>query len=119
MTVDGKLTTSSYTTTSAASTSTSLLQDSTAKTSGMTSKTKTTIIGVVVGIGGFAIAVGLFVVAWKIWGRKKHEEEGDELMSNIGREKESSMGSGPSNPFQSTLDQYHNPTRNLNASSNF
>lgn len=85
----------------------------------MSAKTKTTVIGVVVGIGGAAIAAGLFVVAWKIWGRKKNEEEGDELMSNMGREKDSSHGSGPSNPFQSTLDQYHAPSRNVNASSNF
>lgn len=86
----------------------------------MSTKTKNTVIGVVVGIGGFAILAGLGIVAWKIWGRRKNEEEGDELMSNLGgREEKSASGGGSSNPFQSTLDQYHNPSRNVNASSNF
>jgi len=90
----------------------------------MSAKTKTTVIGVVVGVGGAIVLAGLFVVAWRIWGRKKNEDEGDGLMGfrsgSAGHEKSNSVsGSGAPNPFQSTLENYHNPSRNVNASSNF
>lgn len=92
----------------------------------MSSKTKTTIIGVVCGIAGAIILAGLGFVAFRIWGKKKQTEEADGLMSygpatSSGPEKlGSSNGSGaPPNPFQSTLENYHNPARNVNASSNF
>jgi hypothetical protein len=90
----------------------------------MSPKTKTTVIGVVVGVGGVIVLAGLFVVAWRIWGRKKNEDESDGLMGfrsgSAGHEKSSSVsGNGPANPFQSTLENYHNPARNVNASSNF
>jgi len=89
----------------------------------MSTKTKNTIIGVVVGIGGAAVLGGLLIVAWRIWGRKKNEEESDGLMGyNEGaaaHEKVGSVGAaGTSNPFQSTLETYHKPA-NVNASSNF
>jgi len=65
-------------------------------------------------------------MAWRIWGRKKSEDESDGLMGmrlgSAGHEKDSSVGgaqAGPGNPFQTTLDQYHNPNGRLNASSNF
>lgn len=91
----------------------------------MTAKTRNTIIGVVVGVGG-AIALGaLGFVAWRIWGRKKNSEENDGLMDYdmavTGIEKpdpRSSAGIGPRSPFQSTLENYHQPTQ-VNASSNF
>ena len=95
----------------------------------MSSKTKTTIIGVVVGIGGAIILAGLAIVAWRIWGRKKNEDESDGLMgfrggSSYGHEKTGSASAtgGPApNPFQSTLENYHNPAKQtpVNASSNF
>lgn len=90
----------------------------------MSAKTKSTVIGVVVGVGGAIVLAGLFVVAWRIWGRKKNEDESDGLMGfrsgSAGHEKPNSgTGNGPANPFQSTLENYHNPARNVNASSNF
>jgi hypothetical protein len=93
----------------------------------MSSKTKNTVIGVVVGIGGAAILAGLFVVAWRIWGRKKENDDDDGLMgfrtgsAGQGHEKNNSVSAaGQPNPFQSTLENYHNPARqNVNASSNF
>jgi hypothetical protein len=90
----------------------------------MSQSTKTTIIGVCVGIGGAVVLGALFFVAWRLWGRKRIGDESDGLMGfrsgvNNGHEK-SNSGSGPAlNPFQSTLENYHNPARNVNASSNF
>jgi hypothetical protein len=91
----------------------------------MSPKTKSTVIGVVVGVGGAIVLAGLFVVAWRIWGRRKNEDDSDGLMGfrsgSAGHEKSSSVsGNGAAaNPFQSTLENYHNPARNVNASSNF
>jgi hypothetical protein len=78
----------------------------------------------VVGIGGAAIFAGLFVVAWRIWGRKKSNDDDDGLMGfrsgSAGQEKTSNVSAAGTNPFQSTLENYHNPARgNVNASSNF
>jgi len=87
----------------------------------MSSSTKKTIIGVVVGVGGAALLGALFLVAWRVWGRKRTEpEEHDDLMGTAyGHEKSSSTGGPAANPFQSTLESYHNPARGVNASSNF
>jgi len=92
----------------------------------MSTKTKNTIIGVVVGIVGAAILAGLFIVAWRIWGRKKDNDDDDGLMgyrngsSGQGHEKNNSVSAtGAPNPFQNTLENYHNPVKNVNASSNF
>jgi hypothetical protein len=89
----------------------------------MSPKTKATVIGVVVGIGGAIILGGLAIVAWRIWGRKKGDDEGDDLMefrTGSGHEKKDSNGNPIApNPFQSTLENYHNPARQVNASSNF
>lgn len=98
---------------------------SSAQTSGMSTKDRNTIIGVVVGVGG-AIALGaLGLVAWRIWGRRKNSDENDGLMeydmAATGMEKPEpgvSAGPGPRSPFQSTLENYHQPTQ-VNASSNF
>lgn len=86
----------------------------------MSTKTKNTVIGVVVGVGGAIILAGLFVVAWRIWGRRKNEDESDGLMGfrSDGLGEKPGSAAGAANPFQSTLEQYHNP-RNVNASSNF
>lgn len=97
----------------------------------MTTKTRNTVIGVVVGVGGAVILAGLAVVAWRIWGRKRGEDDDDGLMGfrsgNGGVEKglgsagqgSGSVGGVQSNPFQSTLENYHNPASKVNASSNF
>lgn len=78
----------------------------------------------VVGIGGAILLAGLAVVAWRIWGRKKNADEGDDLMDysrpDTGAEKTvGSSGGASTNPFQSTLENYHNPAKQVNASSNF
>ena len=100
-------------------------QDGDGSTSGMSTKTRNTVIGVVVGIGGAIVIGALAVVAWRVWGRKKQHEENDGLMaydmSSAGVEKSergSSAGGPASTPFQSTLDNYHQPGH-VNASSNF
>jgi len=102
----------------------SLDSSSKSSSSGMSPQTKRTVIGVVVGVGGAIVLAALFIVAWRIWGRKKNEDEGDGLMGyragSSGQEKDGSISTAPSsNPFQTTLDQYHAPNRPVNASSNF
>lgn len=68
---------------------------------------------------------GLF--AWRIWGRKRGNDDNDGLMYNDGTEGKSEVGAlgagstvtgNPRSPFQSTLESYHAPTQ-VNASSNF
>lgn len=96
--------------------------------SGMKEGTKKTVIGVVVGIGGAIVLGALALVGYRIWGRRRHNEENDGLMDyNMGTggvEKHEPSGSvagsqaqHPS-PFQSTLENYHQPGQ-VNASSNF
>lgn len=102
----------------------SIPNDNINNSSGSTeTKTKNTIIGVVVGIGGAALLGGLFYMVWRVWGHKKNPEDDNGLMDfqsgSPGQEKISSSGNTRSiNPFQSTLENYHNPAR-VNASSNF
>jgi hypothetical protein len=89
--------------------------------SGMSPQTRNTVIGVVVGVGGAIILGGLALVAWRIWGRKKHQEENDGLM-DYGSAIESKPETGGSltsrTPFQSTLESYHAPTQ-VNTAANF
>lgn len=88
----------------------------------MPPQTRDTVIGVVVGVGGAIILGGLALVAWRIWGRRKHREENDALMdygSTV--ENPDSGGAGSINgrtPFQSTLESYHAPTQ-VNTAANF
>ncbi|KAI5464582.1 hypothetical protein BGZ63DRAFT_421591 [Mariannaea sp. PMI_226] len=115
-----------------------LSSDDSSGSSGMSPKTRNTVIGVVVGIGGFIVLGVLGLVAWRIWGRKKINDEADGLMDfNINNNSTSyHSGYGPvekgepaslghegpaprrTSPFQNTLDNYHQPTP-VNASSNF
>ena len=104
-----------------------LNDESDSDTSGMSTKTRNTIIGVVVGVGGAIVLGALALVAWRIWGRKKQAEENDGLMAYdngySGAEKSEpshspSTSTSQRNPFQSTLENYHQPTQ-VNASSNF
>jgi hypothetical protein len=89
--------------------------------SGMSPQTRNTVIGVVVGVGGAIILGGLALVAWRIWGRKKHQDENDGLM-DYGSAIESKPETGGSltsrTPFQSTLESYHAPTQ-VNTAANF
>lgn len=95
--------------------------------SGLSSHDKQVIIGVVVGVGGALIIGAIGVVIWRLRSRKGSRSDADEaadLMSGTAvgtgnREKAPSPGAGHGNtPFQSTLDQYHNPGP-VNAASNF
>ncbi|KAM3511177.1 hypothetical protein MY11210_005167 [Beauveria gryllotalpidicola] len=103
-----------------------LNSDKDGATSGMPTKTRNTVIGVVVGIGGAILLGAAGMVAYRIWGRKKHSEETDGLMSydlsTNGYEKHepsNSISSGNQRtPFQSTLENYHQPS-NVTASANF
>ncbi|KYK61029.1 hypothetical protein DCS_02169 [Drechmeria coniospora] len=94
-----------------------------AESSGMSTKTRNTVIGVVVGVGGAVVLGVLALVAWRIWGRKKQLDENDGLMdfNIVSMEKPGRASSaGPhQTPFQSTLENYHQPTTQVNASSNF
>lgn len=95
---------------------------------GLSPKTRNTVIGVVVGVGGAIVIGALAIVAWRIWGRKKNTEESDTLMTDYspaGQEKvapDSSAGGSTvgaqRSPFQTTLENYHQPAP-VNASSNF
>ncbi|MCJ1232227.1 mucin 12, cell surface associated [Varicellaria rhodocarpa] len=89
--------------------------------SGLQTSQKRIIIGVVVGIGGALILGGLGLVAWRVWGKRHNSgEDDDDLMSSrsgAGHGKSSSMAEN--SPFRSTLDQYHNPTGQVNTASNF
>lgn len=109
-------------------TSTPGLTSGDGETSGMSTKTRNTVIGVVVGVGGAIVLGALGLVGWRIWGRKKHNEENDGLMdydmtATTGGVEKSERGSSAggtqrSTPFQSTLENYHQPGQ-VNASSNF
>ncbi len=90
----------------------------------MSTKTRNTVIGVVVGVGGAIILGALGLVAWRVWGRKKQNDEADGLMDynmNLAQQEKPEHGGSPPpqrTPFQSTLENYHQPTH-VNASSNF
>lgn len=91
----------------------------------MPAQTRNTIIGVVVGIGGAILIGAIGMVAFRIWGRRKHSEEDDGLMSydlsSNGFEKHeasNSISNSQRTPFQSTLENYHQPS-GVNPSSNF
>ncbi|KAG8408819.1 hypothetical protein J3458_019834 [Metarhizium acridum] len=109
-------------------TSTPGLTSGDGETTGMSTKTRNTVIGVVVGVGGAIVLGALGLVAWRIWGRKKHSEENDGLMaydmSATGGMEKSERGSSAGgahtqrSPFQSTLENYHQPGQ-VNPSSNF
>ncbi|KAM7208845.1 hypothetical protein V8F20_000723 [Naviculisporaceae sp. PSN 640] len=87
--------------------------------SGMTEETRNTVIGVVVGVGGAIILIALGFVAWRIWGRKKNQDEGlmDYSTPNDGKSEVGGSMSGRT-PFQSTLESYHAPTQ-VNQAANF
>ncbi|KAK0669590.1 hypothetical protein QBC41DRAFT_107093 [Cercophora samala] len=88
---------------------------------GMTPQMRNTVIGVVVGVGGAIVLAGLGFVAWRIWGKKKQQEEQDTLMddySAVGEKPDTIGSTSTRTPFQSTLESYHAPTQ-VNTASNF
>jgi len=119
-------------TTSSIATGSLATASSSSNNQGMSTNTRNTIIGVVVGVGGAIILAVVGLIWWRVWGRKKNQEENDGLMGYGGytagaAEKPESltgghtgtMGSGSSRtPFQSTLESYHAPTQ-VNQASNF
>jgi hypothetical protein len=73
-----------------------------------------------VGVGGAIVLAGVALVAWRIWGRRKSQEENDGLM-DYGHDAPKTEASGSTSgrtPFQSTLESYHAPTQ-VNTASNF
>jgi len=91
-------------------------ENSGSSSSGLSSSSKNTIIGVVVGVGGAILIGALGFVAWRIWGKKKQEDDDDIYDPNDNKERPSQ--STADTPFRSTLDKYHNPGP-VNTSSNF
>ena len=93
-------------------------EDGGSGSSGLTSSQKNIIIGTVVGIGGAILLGALGVVAWRIWGKKKHNANDDDAYDPNDIRKEASSSGSSASPFKSTLDQYHQPTP-VNSASNF
>jgi len=89
--------------------------------SGLSSKSKGIIGGVVGGIGGAILLGGIIFAVWRVWGRKRHQLDDDEdiMSSTTAHDSEMRQNAGGAAPFQSTLDQYHQPPRNVNAAANF
>jgi hypothetical protein len=97
-------------------------QNSSGNSGGGLSKSNQNIIGGVVGgVGGALLLGGIALVCWRIWGRKKRvSADDDDLNFNTG----SALGDKPApnaanTPFQSNLEQYHNPGGRPNAAANF
>ncbi|KAJ4357691.1 uncharacterized protein N0V89_002267 [Didymosphaeria variabile] len=86
---------------------------------GLSSTNKSIIGGVVGGVGGAILLGGIAIVCWRMWGKKKRVTEDDaDLMAGTG----SALGDKPhsnASPFQSNLEQYHNPGGRPNAAANF
>ncbi|KAJ4365299.1 hypothetical protein N0V83_008918 [Neocucurbitaria cava] len=88
---------------------------------GLSQSSKNIIGGVVGGIGGALLLAGIGLVFWRMKKRQhKVSADDDDLMANTGAAlgDKPSIGSG-SSPFQSNLEQYHNPGGRPNAAANF
>ncbi|KAF2742397.1 hypothetical protein M011DRAFT_412659 [Sporormia fimetaria CBS 119925] len=89
---------------------------------GLSDSNKKIIGGVVGGVGGAILLGGIAIVLWRVYGRKNRvSEDDDDIMANTGAalgDKPTSSGTGQS-PFQSHLEQYHNPGGRPNAAANF
>ncbi|KAL8387357.1 hypothetical protein RB595_009963 [Gaeumannomyces hyphopodioides] len=90
---------------------------------GMSEDQKKTIIGVVCGIGGAIVLAVVGIVAWRVWGRKRNQEEAEGAFGPSYSPAEKPDQQQPSSqssrtPFQSTLESYHAPTQ-VNTASNF
>ena len=76
--------------------------------SGLSSAQTKIIGGVVGGIGGAALVGGIAYVLWRLYGRKKSDDDEDDLYDPNG---ESINKDKPSteDPWKSNLEQHHNP----------
>lgn len=89
--------------------------------SGLSQTNKNIIGGVVGGVGGALLLGGIALVFWRMKKRQhKVSADDDDLMANTGAAlgDKPTSGSG-SSPFQSNLEQYHNPGGRPNAAANF
>lgn len=86
--------------------------------SGLSESSKKIIGGVVGGVGGALLLGALAFTAWRIWGKKKNLHDDDLYDPNAQQEKLSTSTDTNQTPFQSTLNQYHNPGP-VNTASNF
>ncbi|KAF2872706.1 hypothetical protein BDV95DRAFT_628281 [Massariosphaeria phaeospora] len=88
---------------------------------GISEGNKKIIGGVIGGIGGAILLGGIAIVCWRMWGRKKRvSEDDDDLMAGTGAALGDKSHSSPnSTPFQTNLEQYHNPGVRPNAAANF
>lgn len=98
-----------------------LNEDGGSENSGLSDNDKKIVIGTVVGVGGAILLGGLALVAWRVWGRRRSSPDDDDVLMesrnhSLAAEKPSSAGT--SNPFKTTLDQYHTPAP-VNTASNF
>ncbi|ORY09396.1 hypothetical protein BCR34DRAFT_625806 [Clohesyomyces aquaticus] len=83
---------------------------------GLTDSNKKIIGGVVGGVGGAILLGGLAIVAWRLRSKRRVSEDDADLMAGTG----SALGDKPApQPFQSNLEQYHNPGGRPNAAANF
>jgi hypothetical protein len=89
--------------------------------SGLSSSSKKIIGGVVGGVGGAILLGGIAIVCWRIWGRKQRGlEDDDDLMGGTGSAVgEKPLSANQNTPFQTNLEQYHNPGGRPNAAANF
>ena len=86
---------------------------------GLSSEKKAIIGGVIGGVGGAILLGGIAIVCWRMWGKKKRVSEDDaDLMAGTGSALGDKSHTGAS-PFQSNLEQYHNPGGRPNAAANF
>jgi Ca2+/Na+ antiporter len=104
-------------TTTAFATGTSAPQSNGNASGGMSSKTKALIGGLVGGIGGAIILIAAGIVLWRVRNKRRVSEDDNDLMMGTG----SAVGEKPANatPFQTNLEQYHNPGGRPNAAANF
>jgi hypothetical protein len=100
--------------------------------SNLSTNTKKIIGGVVGGIGGAILIGGLAFVAWRLWGKKKAANEGQDEWyegsgsDSIANQKRQSTGvlsasaySDTTNNNNAGLERYQNPNGAINTSSNF
>jgi len=90
---------------------------------GLSDSNKKIIGGVVGGVGGAILLGGIAIVCWRIWGRKNRMlDNDDDYVANTGAalgDKPPHSSSTGNTPFQSNLEQYHNPGGRPNAAANF
>lgn len=108
-----------HTTGSVVETSVSTVDSGSSSSGGLSSEKKAIIGGVIGGVGGAILLCGIAIVCWRMWGKKKRVTEDDaDLMAGTGAALGDKSGQGHS-PFQSNLEQYHNPGGRPNAAANF